>query len=152
VHEDLGVGVALQVVIALLEQLALQFLVIGELSVEGEGEPLGLAAVLALPALGGAGAGAGGIVAACTSNPLGWIVCGSVAVATVGYVGWELYKNWCEDGVVLESKRKGDRNWAGSPKGTPKPDKGIKGVPGRPGWGQQPNRHTQESASEALAG
>ena len=63
VHEDLGVGVALQVVVALLQQLALQLLVIGELAVEGEGEPLGLAAVLALERLGVAplGAAAGGV-------------------------------------------------------------------------------------------
>ena len=62
-HEDLGVGVALQVVVALVEQLVLELVVIGELAVEGEGEPLGLAAVLALERLGVAavGAAAGGV-------------------------------------------------------------------------------------------
>ena len=63
VHDDLGVGVALQVVVALGEQLVLQLLVVGELAVEGEGEPLGLAAVLALEGLGVAAvvAAAGGV-------------------------------------------------------------------------------------------
>ena len=63
VHEDLGVGVALQVVVALGEQLVLELLVVGELAVEGEGEPLGLAAVVALERLGVAAvvAAAGGV-------------------------------------------------------------------------------------------
>ena len=52
VHEDFGVGIALQVVVALVEQLFLELFVIGELAVEGEGEPLGLAAVVALERLG----------------------------------------------------------------------------------------------------
>ena len=51
-HDDLGVGVALEVVVALGEQLFLELLVVGELAVEGEGEPLGLAAVVALERLG----------------------------------------------------------------------------------------------------
>jgi len=36
VHQDLGVGVALQVVVALFEQLLLEFLIVGELAVERE--------------------------------------------------------------------------------------------------------------------
>ncbi len=52
VHDDFGVGVALQVVVALGEQLFLELFVVGELAVEGEGEPLGLAAVVALERLG----------------------------------------------------------------------------------------------------
>ena len=62
-HDDFGVGVALQVVVALVEQLFLELLVIGELAVEGEGEPLGLAAVVALERLGVAPivAAAGGV-------------------------------------------------------------------------------------------
>ena len=63
VHDDFGVGVALQVVVALGEQLVLELLVVGELAVEGEGEPLGLAAVVALERLGVASivAAAGGV-------------------------------------------------------------------------------------------
>ena len=62
-HQDFGVGVALQVVVALGEQLVLELLVVGELAVEGEGEPLGLAAVVALERLGVAAvvAAAGGV-------------------------------------------------------------------------------------------
>ena len=52
VHDDFGVGVALEVVVALGEQLVLQSVVVGELAVEGEGEPLGLAAVVSLERLG----------------------------------------------------------------------------------------------------
>ena len=51
VHDDFGIGVALQVVVALGEQLVLQGLVVGELAVEGEGKPLGLAAVVSLERL-----------------------------------------------------------------------------------------------------
>ncbi len=51
-HDDLGVGVALQVIVALGEELFLQLTIIGKLAVEGEGEPLGLAAVVALEGLG----------------------------------------------------------------------------------------------------
>ena len=63
VHDDFGVGVALQVVVALVEQLFLELLVVGKLAVEGEGEPLGLAAVVALERLGVAAvvAAAGGV-------------------------------------------------------------------------------------------
>ena len=62
-HDDFGVGVALQVVVALGEQLFLELFVVGELAVEGEGEPLGLAAVVALERLGVASvvAAAGGV-------------------------------------------------------------------------------------------
>ena len=52
VHDDFGVGVSLQMIVALGEQLLFQFLIIGELAIEGEGEPLGLAAVVALERLG----------------------------------------------------------------------------------------------------
>ena len=51
-HQDFGVGIALEVIIALVEQFLAKFLVVGELAVEGEGEPLGLAAVIALEGLG----------------------------------------------------------------------------------------------------
>ncbi len=63
VHDDFGVGIALQVVVALGEQLVLELVVIGELAVEGEGEPLGLAAVIAFERLGVAPvvAAAGGV-------------------------------------------------------------------------------------------
>ena len=63
VHDDLGVGIALEVVVPLGEQLLLEFLVVGELAVEGEREPLRLAAVVALERLGVATvtAAAGGI-------------------------------------------------------------------------------------------
>ena len=62
-HDDFGVGVALQVVVALGEQLFLELLVVGELAVEREGKPLGLAAVVALERLGVASvvAAAGGV-------------------------------------------------------------------------------------------
>ena len=52
VHDDLGVGIALQVVVALGEELLLELEVVGELAVEGEGEPLRLAPVIALEGLG----------------------------------------------------------------------------------------------------
>ena len=51
-HDDFGVGVALQVVVALVEQLFLELFVIGELAVEGERKPLRLAAVVAFERLG----------------------------------------------------------------------------------------------------
>ena len=52
VHDDFGVGIALEVVVALGEQLFLELLVIGKLAVEGEREPLGLAAMIAFERLG----------------------------------------------------------------------------------------------------
>ena len=52
VHDDFGVGVALQVIVALVEQLFLELLVVGKLAVECEREPLGLASVVALERLG----------------------------------------------------------------------------------------------------
>ena len=63
VHEDFGVGIALQVVVALGEQFVLEIVVIGELAVEREGEPLGLASVIAFERLGVAPvvAAAGGV-------------------------------------------------------------------------------------------
>ena len=65
VHDDFGIGVPLEVVVALGEQLVLERLVVGELAVEGEGKPLGLAAVVSLEGLG-----VGSIVAAagCVAN------------------------------------------------------------------------------------
>ena len=51
-HDDFGVGVALQMVVALVEQLFLELFIVGELAVEGERKPLGLAAVVALERLG----------------------------------------------------------------------------------------------------
>jgi RHS repeat-associated protein len=64
-------------------------------------------------------------------------------------LAWPKWAGWaCAFGVagavdwVLESRRKGERNWAGKPDGTPNPSKGIKGVPGKPGWGQRPNPQT----------
>ena len=48
VHDDFGVGVPLQVIVALGEQLVLEFLVVGELAVEGKRKPLRLAAVVSL--------------------------------------------------------------------------------------------------------
>jgi hypothetical protein len=51
VHDDLGVGIALQMVVALFQQLLLEVLIVGELPVEGEREPLGLATVRPLERL-----------------------------------------------------------------------------------------------------
>ena len=51
VHDDFGVGVSLQVVVALGQQLVLEGLVVGKLAVEREGKPLGLAAVVSLERL-----------------------------------------------------------------------------------------------------
>ncbi len=52
VHDDFGVDVARQVVVGLGEQLIAEFGEVGELAVEGEGEPLPFAAVMALERLG----------------------------------------------------------------------------------------------------
>ncbi|MEA3051817.1 MAG: hypothetical protein QOG72_720 [Sphingomonadales bacterium] len=41
-----------------------------------------------------------------------------------------------DQGSILESRRKGERGRAASPSGTPNPDKHMKPVPGRPGFGQ----------------
>ena len=41
-----------------------------------------------------------------------------------------------QSGIVLESRMKGERGRAGSNKGTPNPNKHMKPVPGRPGFGQ----------------
>ena len=51
-HDDFGVGVTLQVVITLAEQLLFELLIIGELPVEGEREPFRFAAVVAFEWLG----------------------------------------------------------------------------------------------------
>ena len=59
VHDDFGVGVALQVVVALGEQLFLELFIVGKLAIEREGKPFRLAAVVALERLG-----VGSIVAA----------------------------------------------------------------------------------------
>ena len=47
VHNYFGIGVSLQVVVALVQQLFLELFVIGKLAVEREGKPLRLAAVIA---------------------------------------------------------------------------------------------------------
>ena len=52
VHDDFGVGVPFQVIVALREQVILEGLVVRKLSIEGEGKPLGLAAMVSLEGLG----------------------------------------------------------------------------------------------------
>ena len=71
VHDDFGVVVAGQVVVVLREQLVAEFGEVGELAVEGEGEPLPLAAVLPLERLGVAAVvgAAGGVADVADGRP-----------------------------------------------------------------------------------
>ena len=73
VHDDFGVGVARQVVVGSGEQFVAQLGEVGELAVEGEGEPLPLAAVAPLERLGVAAAGraAGGVADVADGGPAG---------------------------------------------------------------------------------
>ena len=71
VHDDFGVDVAGEVVVGLGEELVAQFGEVGELAVEGEGEPFPFAAVMALERLGVAAVGgaAGGVADVADGGP-----------------------------------------------------------------------------------
>ena len=71
VHDDFGVDVARQVVVGLGEQLVAQLGEVGELAVEGEGEPFPLAAVVPLERLGVAAVvgAAGGVADVADGGP-----------------------------------------------------------------------------------
>ncbi len=51
-HDDLGVGMANDVVVVAAEQMVAEVLDVGQLAVEGEGEPLPAASVVTLEGLG----------------------------------------------------------------------------------------------------
>ncbi len=73
VHDDFGVGVAGQVVVAVGQQALAQFLIVGQLAVEGEAEPLVLLQVVPLERLGVAAVfgAAGGVADVADGGPAG---------------------------------------------------------------------------------
>ena len=71
VHDDFGVDVAGEVVVGLGEEFVAEFGEVGQLAVEGEGEPLPLAAVMPLERLGVAAVvgAAGGVADVADGGP-----------------------------------------------------------------------------------